>query len=125
MQQATLPPLIEMRVSLQNHRIGFRNVHRITEGSTRTVGGRFSPFLIFLVPVPASIAEIKIVDGKYVFTPLRAELFPSVSGSVEDCLEKEIPFVTPKGKELSLHFRRWESTLDEVNRVLRQTRSQG
>jgi Mg-chelatase subunit ChlD len=124
MQQASLPPLIEMRVSLQNHRVGFRNVHRITEGASRTIGGHFSSFLIFLVPVPASIAEIRNVDGGYVFTPLRTELFPSISGSVEDCLEKEIPFVTPRGRELTLHFRRWESPLDEVNRVLRQARSQ-
>jgi hypothetical protein len=123
MQQASLPPLIEMRVSLQNHRIGFRNVHRVPPGANRSVGGRFSSYLIFLLPFPASIGEIRNVDGKYVFTPLRTELFPGVAGSVEDCLDKEIPFVSPKGRELSLHFRQWVSPLDEINALMTQARS--
>ncbi|HYW82445.1 MAG TPA: hypothetical protein VFB30_04270, partial [Spirochaetia bacterium] len=85
MQQATLPALIEMRVGLQNHRIGFRNVHRISPGAARTIGGRFSSYLVFLVQVPSSIAEIRNVDGKYAFTALKPELFPSLTGPVEDC----------------------------------------
>jgi Mg-chelatase subunit ChlD len=123
MQQANLPPLIEMRVSLQNHRIGFRNVHRIAPGVNRSVGGRFSSYLIFILPFPASIGEIRNVEGKYVFTPLRTELFPGIEGSVEDCLDKEIPFVSPRGKELSLHFRQWVSPLDEINALMLQARS--
>lgn len=123
MQQASLPPLIEMRVSLQNHRIGFRNVHRIPPGSGRMVGGRFSPYLVFLVPFPAAIGQIRNQDGAYVFTPQRMELFPSLSGPVEDCLGREIPFVSPKGMELALHFRVWVSPLEEINRILRQARS--
>jgi hypothetical protein len=122
MQQATLPPLIEMRVSQQNHATGFRNVHRLTDGSSRTVGGGFSGYLIFLVPVPPSIGEIKNEGGAYVFTPTRPELFPSLSGPVQDCLGVEIPFVTPRGKELTLHFRQWKSPLDEINAILRQAR---
>lgn len=122
MQQATLPALIEMRVGLQNHRIGFRNVHRISPGAARSVGGRFSSYLVFLVPVPSSIAEIRNVDGRYVFTVLKTELFPSLSGPVEDCLGKEIPFVSPRGMEMSLHFRQWVSPLDEINSLMRQAR---
>jgi hypothetical protein len=123
MQQANLPPLIEMRVSLQNHRIGFRNVHRIPPGANRSVGGRFSSYLIFILPFPASIGEIRNVEGKYHFTPLRSELFPGIEGSVEDCLDKEIPFISPRGKELSLHFRQWVSPLDEINALMVQARS--
>ncbi len=122
-QQASLPPLIEMRVGLQNHRIGFRNVHRIAPGSVKTIGGRFSAFLVFLVPVPSNIAEIRNVDGRFVFTPLRTELFPGVPGPVEDCLGREIPFVNAKGRELSLHFRQWVSLLDEVNSIMRKAHS--
>jgi hypothetical protein len=125
MQQATLPALIEMRVGLQNHRVGFRNVHRISPGAARSIGGRFSSYLVFLVPVPSSIAEIRNVDGRYVFTALKAELFPSLSGPVEDCLGKEIPFVSPRGMELSLYFRQWVSPLDEINNLLRQAKSAG
>jgi hypothetical protein len=124
MQQASLPPLIEMRVSQQNHNIGFRNVHRLTTGSSKTVGGGFSGYLVFLVPVPPSIGEIRNEDGTYVFTPRRPEMFPALSGPVQDCIGKEIPFVTPRGKELTLHFREWKSLLDEINSIMRQARSQ-
>jgi hypothetical protein len=123
MQQATLPPLIEMRVELQNHRVGFRNVHRIAPNASRSIGGRFSSYLVFLLPFPSAIAEIRNVAGAYVFTPLRAELFPALSGPVENCLGMEIPFLSPKGRQLRLHFRQWVSPLDEINALMRQTRS--
>jgi hypothetical protein len=121
--QSSLPPLIEMRVDQQNHRIGFRNVHRIGSGAARSVGGRFSSFLIFLVPMPSSIAEIRNVDGRYVFRVMRAELFPGVDAKVEDCLDKEIPFVNAKGRQMTLLFREWASPLDEINRIMRQAKS--
>jgi hypothetical protein len=123
MQQSNLPPLIEMRVTQQNHRVGFRNVHRLAPGASQSVGGRSSAYLVFLVSVPARIAEIRNVDGTYVFTPLRAEMFPELSGPIEDCLGKEIPFVSPRGMELSLHFRQWVSPLEEINALMRQARS--
>jgi hypothetical protein len=112
-----------MRVDLQNHRVGFRNVHRIPSGSARSVGGRFSAYLVFLVQVPAGIGEIRNTDGKYVFTALRPEMFPGLAGPVKDCLDTDIPFVGPKGREMVLHFREWVSPLDEINRLLRQARS--
>ena len=122
-QESTLPPMVEMRVEQQNHAIGFRNVHRIAPGSGRSVGGKSSAFLVFLSPVPPAIGEIRNEDGKFVFTPLRAECFPGLTGPVEDCLGKTIPFVSPKGRQLVLYFRRWVSPLDEVNRIMRQARS--
>jgi hypothetical protein len=118
-QPATLPPQIEMRVSLQNSHIGFRNVHRIASGSSRSVGGGFSSYLVFLVSVPQGIAEIRNENGGYTFVPLRAELFPDLSGPLPDCLEKEIPFTTSRGKELILRFRTWVSPLEEINRLMR------
>ncbi len=63
------------------------------------------------------------MDGTYVFTPLRPEVFPGVSGPVEDCLGKDIPFVGPKGREMVLRFREWVSPLEEINRLMRQARS--
>ena len=122
LQRSTLPPLIEMRVEEQNHRIGFRNVHRIPAGSSLTIGGGFSSFLVYLVRMPGSIAEIRNENGTFTFRPLRAELFPDVPGPVEDCLDRRIPFVSPKGMPLTLVFRPWVSPLDEVNAILRQTR---
>jgi Mg-chelatase subunit ChlD len=121
--ESSLPPLVEMRVELQNHRVGFRNVHRIAEGSAKSIGGRSSVYLIFLGPVPAGIAEIRNVDGKFEFTPLRSEFFPGVSGPVEDCMGKAIPFVSSRGRPFVLSFREWVSPLEEVNRIMRQARS--
>lgn len=125
MEKGTLPSLIEMRVSLQNHHIGFRNVHRIPDGGRRSVGGGPSSYLIFLVRVPASIAEITNQHGKYAFTPLRTELFPGMNGPIEDCLGVEIPFVTPGGRQMSLHFREWVSPLHEINRIMRSVHFEG
>jgi len=125
LQQGTLAPLIEMRVSLQNQHVGFRNVHRIPKGGGRSVGGGFSSYLIFLVRVPSSIAQIRNQDGKYVFTPLRADMFPGLSGPIEDCLGVEIPFVGPHGREMSLHFREWVSPLEEINRIMRSVQHEG
>jgi hypothetical protein len=122
MEKPRLPSLIEMRVSEQNHRIGFRNVHRIPPGAARTVGGRFSSYLIYLVPMPPSIAEIRNEDGRYVFVPLRKELFPRISAALEDCLEVDIPFVTPGGREMTLQFREWLSPREEMNRLMRPPR---
>jgi len=124
-QRGTLAPLIEMRVSLQNPRIGFRNVHRIPEGGNRSIGGGRSAYLIFLVRTPSSIGEIRNEHGKYVFTPRRAEAFPGVSAPIQDCLDVEIPFVGPNGRRMSLYFREWVSPLDEINSIMRSTRSDG
>ena len=125
MQQATLPPQIEMRVSQQNSHIGFRNVHRIAPATGRSIGGRFSSYLVFLIPVPAGIAEIRNENGSYVFTPRRPECFPRLSGPVTDCLEKDIPFTTARGQELTLSFRKWVSPLEEINRLMRSISREG
>lgn len=119
LQASTLPPQIEMRVGLQNSHIGFRNVHRIASSSSRSVGGGFSSYLVFLVPVPRAVAEIRNENGGYIFVPLRPELFPGLSGPLADCLEKDIPFTTPRGRELTLRFRTWVSPLEEINRLMR------
>ena len=120
--RAARPPLIEMRVQLQGRRAGFRNVHRMPPGAVKTVGGGSSSFLVFVVPVPARMAEIRNVDGRYVFTPLRPELFPGLKGPVNDCMGKEIPFVSGNGKEYLLYFQEWVAPLDEVNRVMGKAR---
>jgi Mg-chelatase subunit ChlD len=125
LQKNALAPLIEMRVSLQNPRIGFRNVHRIPDGGRRTIGGRFSSYLIFLVRVPSAIAEIRNKDGRYVFNPLRKDAFPGLDGPIEDCMEVEIPFVGPRGRQMSLYFREWVSPLNEINRIMRSVRYEG
>jgi hypothetical protein len=80
---------------------------------------------VFLVPVPGGIGEIANQDGTYVFTPRRPEFFPGLAGPVSGCLEKEIPFTTAKGKELTLSFRKWISPLEEINRLMRSVSHEG
>jgi hypothetical protein len=125
LQKGSLAPLIEMRVSLQNPRIGFRNVHRIPDGGGRTIGGGISAYLIFLVHTPSSVAEIRNEAGRYVFTPRRPEIFPGMNGPIQDCLGVEIPFVGPNGRKMSLSFHEWVSPLEEINRIMRSVRHEG
>jgi hypothetical protein len=119
---STLPPLIEMRVSLQNSRIGFRNVHRVLPGTARSIGGSTAAYLVFITRVPRGIAEIRNEGGSYTFTPLRGEFFPERSGPVKHCLGVEIPFTGPKGHRHTMVFREWTSALDEINALMRSVR---
>jgi hypothetical protein len=89
----------------------------------RSVGGGSSSYLVFLVDMPRAIAEVRNEDGRYVFRPLREELFPDVQAPIQDCLDRAIPFVSPRGMEMTLSFRTWVSPLDEINAILRQARS--
>jgi hypothetical protein len=123
MRQASLPPLVEMRVAGQNRRVGMRNIHRISPGGSRSVGGGFSSYIVFLVRVPGAIGRLANVDGRYVFTPLRHDMFSAVPGPVEDCLGAGIPFTAPNGRQYTLTFDRWVSPLEEINRILGQTRA--
>jgi hypothetical protein len=116
---STLPPLIEMRVSLQNSRVGFRNVHRVLPATARSVGGGASSYLVFITRVPRGIAEIRNEGESYTFTPLASEFFPERSGPVKHCLGVEIPFTGPKGHRYTIVFRKWVSALDEINALMR------
>jgi hypothetical protein len=120
---STLTRMIEMRVSEQNSHIGFRNIHRIPEGGSRGIGGGFSTYLIFLVPLPRRIAEIRNDGSGYTFIPLRQEFFPALSGPVKNCLGVDIPMVTPKGLGFKIRFRAWISPLEEINALMRLSRS--
>jgi hypothetical protein len=116
---SSLPPLIEMRVSLQNSHVGFRNVHRVLSGTARSVGGGASSYLVFITRVRRGIAEIRNEGGAYTFVPLAAEFFPECPGPVKHCLELEIPITGPKGHRYTIVFREWKSALDEINALMR------
>ncbi len=122
LRPSSLPPLVEMRVSLQNSHVGFRNVHRVLTRTARNVGGGASSYLVFITRVPRAIAEIRNEDGVYTFTPLRAEFFPEHPGPVKHCLGVEIPFTGPKGHRYTIEFREWKSALDEINAMMRSVR---
>jgi hypothetical protein len=109
---------IEFLVAEQNPHIGLRNVRSLTAGSSRSIGGGANDFLIFLVSVPRKSAEIHFDGEKLTFVPLRPELFPELSGPVEDCLGKDIPMISRSGYPLTLRFTAYEKPVDKINRLL-------
>jgi len=109
---------LELRVEGQNPSIGRRNVHTLHAGSSASVGGGRSEFLVFLVPVPGRAAEIRY-DGEHCsFVPLRTELFPGISGTMEDCLGKDIVMVSKSGYRMVLRFMKYEAPANRINRLL-------
>jgi hypothetical protein len=111
-------PLIEMRVSFQNPHIGFRNIHKIKDNKALSIGGGFSQFLIFLIPMPPHIAEIYKEDGKYIFNPVQKEYFPDLNGPVVDCLDREIPVVSRHGYRSKITFKEYVSPLSQLHALL-------
>lgn len=109
---------VELRVSEQNPHIGLRNVGSLTAGSSKSVGGGASDFLVFLVSVPRRAAEIHFDGEKLAFVPLRPELFPALEGPVEDCLDRDIPMISRAGYPLSLRFSVYERPADKLNKLL-------
>lgn len=109
---------IELRVEEQNPHIGLRNVHVVNAGTKKTVGGGSSDFLIFLVRVPRHAAELHFDGEKLIFVPRRLDLFPALSGPVEDCLGQEIPMVSSSGYPLTLRFIEYEEPAKSINRLL-------
>jgi len=109
---------LELRVEGQNPYIGRRNVHTLHAGSSASIGGGRSEFLVFLVPVPAHAAEIRF-DGEHCsFVPLRTELFPEIPGTMDDCLGKDIVMVSKNGYRLVLRFMKYEAPANRINRLL-------
>jgi hypothetical protein len=115
--------LIEMRVQLQNPHVGFRNIHPMSRGMRRSVGGGHSSFLIFLVPFPSHAAEISFDGQLYTFSPIKQAHFPGLQGELADCLDEDIPAVSSKGYAFSLKFKRYSSPLEEINRLLSRFKS--
>jgi hypothetical protein len=109
---------VEFTVSEQNPHIGSRNVRSIGAGGNKSVGGGSSDFLIFLVSVPRKAAELHYDGEKLTFVPLRPELFPELSGPVEDCLGADIPMISKSGYPLTLRFEVYEKPADRINKLL-------
>jgi hypothetical protein len=109
--------LIQMKVDMQNPYIGLRNILSIAPGSSKSIGGGFSNFLIFLVPVPSRIAEIRYDGVTYTFIPRKKEYFPTLTGEISDCLNKNIPARSRKGFPIIINFHRYISPLTEINRL--------
>jgi hypothetical protein len=114
------PLLLNLFVEDQNTAIGKRNIHSLKSGYSLSVGGGQSDFLIFLVPVPANIGEIRRDGSQCSFIPKKPKYFPDLgSNELRDCINKTIRVISDKNYELRFRFEMYEDPLVELNRVLR------
>jgi hypothetical protein len=113
------PVMLRLFVADQNTAIGRRNIHFVKPGYTFTIGGGRSDFLIFLVPLPPHVAEIRYDGKNCTFTPKRPEFFPDIGANPQpDCIGKTIRVISAKGYELFIRIERYEDPLIALNRLL-------
>jgi hypothetical protein len=113
------PVMLRLFVADQNTAIGRRNIHFVKPGFTFTIGGGRSDFLIFLVPLPPHVAEIRYDGKNCTFTPKRPEFFPDIGSNPQpDCIGKTIRVISSKGYELFIRIERYEDPLVALNRLL-------
>jgi len=117
-RRRSIRPLI-LKVDTQNPNIGTRNIHPVPPGSRRSVGGDGSTFLIYYIPMPRRIGEIRNDGKQYRFIPKQPEHFPDLSKPLADCLGKPIRAVSSQGREVIFHFHEYVSPLEQLNRLMR------
>jgi hypothetical protein len=113
------PVMLNLFVEDQNTFIGKRNIHSVKPGNSFTLGGGASDFVMFLVPVPQAIGEIRNDGTRCTFIPRKPQYFPDIgSQQVPDCVGKTIRVVSDKKYELRFRFERYEDPLQALNRLL-------
>ncbi|MAG14175.1 MAG: hypothetical protein CMN78_06225 [Spirochaetales bacterium] len=113
-------PAIEMRVEGQNPHIGMRNIHVIRDGTTRTIGGGMSNFLIYLYQLPGHVGEIKRSGDIYSYMPVKLQ-FCRNPERLENCLDNDIVLISDGGRQIIIRFSRYISELEKVNRIMHLT----
>ena len=116
----TGPLLLNLFVEDQNTSIGKRNIHSLKSGYRLTVGGgKSDDFLIFLVPMPANIGEIRRNGSQLTFIPRKPKYFPETGSSeIRDCINKTIRIVSDRNYEMRFRFEMYEDPLAVLNRML-------
>lgn len=110
---------LELYVEGQNKNIGKRNIHTLSPGSRRSVGGGLSSFSIFLVQVPSSIAEVRYDGESCSLALLQPEYFPEANSNIiENCINKKIKVKSDKGYEMTITIRPYEDQTDKLNNLL-------
>lgn len=113
--------MLSLFVEDQNTLIGKRNVHLLKAGTSLSLGGGNSDFLVFLVPLPRRIADIHFDGERCIFIPRKPDFFPDVGQQpVIDCIGKTIRVVSQKGYELKIRLDKFEDPLASLNRFLHQ-----
>jgi hypothetical protein len=113
------PLLLSLFVEDQNTNIGRRNIHAVKAGYSFTIGGGKSDFLIFLVPMPPRIAELRSDGTQCTLVPRKPEFFPDIdSRQIPDCIGKPIRIISERRYELIMRIDRYEDPLIALNRLL-------
>jgi hypothetical protein len=120
------PLFLNLFVEDQNTAIGKRNIHSLKSGYGLTVGGGKSDFLIFLVPVPPNIGEIRRNGSQCTFIPHKPKYFPDLgSNELRDCINKTIHIVSDKNYQRRFRFEMYEDPLEALNKRLHSVKVPG
>jgi len=121
------PLLLNLFVEEQNTAIGKRNIHSLKSGYSLSVGGgKSDDFLIFLVPIPGHIGDIRRSGSSLSFIPRKPKYFPDIgSNEVSDCINKTIRIVSDKNYEMRFRFEMYEDPLIALNRMLMSVKVPG
>jgi hypothetical protein len=120
------PLLLTLVVEDQNNLIGKRNIHALKSGYRFTIGGGKSDFLIFIVPMPPAIGEVRRDGNRCTFIPRKAKYFPDIgSTEVPDCIGKTIRAISDKNYEIRFRLERYEDPLAALNRMLNSVKVPG
>jgi hypothetical protein len=115
--------MLSLFVEDQNTAIGRRNIHAARSGSTFTLGGGKSDFLVFLVPFPPNIAEVHYDGNECMFIPKRPEFFPELgSKTLANCIGKEIHLVSERKYKITIKIGVYEDPLESLHRLLHSVR---
>lgn len=112
--------MTEIYVLNQNRYIGKRNIHIMKPGTRLSVGGgKSDDFLIFLVPFPAHLAQVRYDGQDYHLAILKPEYFPyETSNVVNNCVGKTVTVVSDKGYHVYFTFRGYEDPAVKLNSLL-------
>ena len=120
------PAMLSIFVEDQNTAIGKRNIHSVKPGSSYSVGGGNSDFLIFLVPVPPNIGELRYDGRSCTFVPLKPKYFPDLGSQyVSNCIGRTIRIVSDKNYEMHFRIVRYEDPLLALNKLLNSIQMPG
>lgn len=111
--------ILELYVEGQTRSIGSRNIHVLSAGSRKSIGGGLSVFSIFFVKLPANIAEIRYDGQSLSLALLKPKYFPEAeSNIIEDCLNKPITVISEHGYITRIMFTEYESQTEKLNELL-------
>jgi hypothetical protein len=121
------PLLLNLFVEDQNTAIGKRNIHSLKSGYGLSVGGgKADDYLIFLVPIPPHIGEIRRDGSSLTFIPKKPKYFPDIGANeIKDCINKTIRIISDKHYEMRFRFEMYEDPLIALNRILMSVKIPG